>query len=72
MKQHIILKTPSAMKKEQLLLLKRSMSKKAYKEYCRKYGSSLMIGCNYGTRRMDSVRDYSRKRRTDVSDEIMY
>lgn len=72
MKQHIILKTPSAMKKEQLLLLKRSMSKKAYKEYCRKYRSSLMIGRNYGTRRMASIRDYSRKRKNDISDEIAY
>lgn len=61
METHSILTTPSSMGKEQILLLKRTMSKKAYKEYCRKYRSLLMLGRDYGTRRMASARDYVRK-----------
>lgn len=63
MKKYNTLRTPSAMGKEQLLLLKRGMSKKAFKEYCRKYRSALLIGRNYGTRHMMSARDYVRKRK---------
>lgn len=72
MKKNDILRTPSTIGKEQLLLLKKGMSKKAYKEYCRKYRSSLMLGRNYGTRRMASIRDYDRKRRRTISDENVY
>lgn len=61
MKKCITIQKPSLMGKEQLLLLKKSMSKKAYKGYCRKYRSSLMLGRDYGTRCMASVRDYTRK-----------
>lgn len=67
-----MLKKPSSVGKEQLLLLKKGMSKKAYKEYCRKYRSSLMLGRNYGTRCMASVRDYARKRRTSYFDEVEF
>lgn len=70
MEKHMMIKKPSSMGKEQLLLLKKGMSKKAYKEYCRKYRSPLMICRNYGTRRMVSIRDYDRKRKNDCFDEI--
>lgn len=72
MEKHMMVKKPSSMGKEQLLLLKKGMSKKAYKEYCRKYRSSLMIGRNYGTTRMASVRDYDRKRKSAIPDENIY
>lgn len=72
MDKYTMLKTPSSMGKEQLLLLKKGMSKKAYKEYCRKYRSSLMLGRNYGTRRMISARDYVRKRKNARIDEADY
>ena len=65
-----MLKKPSSVGKEQLLLLKKSMSKKAYKEYCQKYRSSLMLGRNYGTRYMASARDYVREKRTSCYDEL--
>lgn len=68
----MMIKKPSLLGKEQLLLLKKGMSKKAYKEYCRKYRSSLMFGRNYGTRRMASIRDYDRKRIPAISDENVY
>ena len=66
MKKQKMINRPSAMGKEQLLLLKKGMSKKAYKEYCRKYRSSLMLGRNYGTRRMASARDYVRNRNVRI------
>ena len=72
MEKHMMIKKPSSMGKEELLLLKKGMSKKAYKEYCRKYRSSLMLGRNYGTRRMASIRDYNRKRRATIHDEMVY
>lgn len=72
MGKHMMIKKPSSMGKGQLLLLKKGMSKKAYKEYCRKYRSSLMLGRNYGTRLMASIRDYDRKRRPAISDENVY
>lgn len=72
MEKHMMIKKPSSMGKEQLLLLKKGMSKKAYKEDCRKYRSSLMLGRNYGIRRMASVRDYDRKRRSAIPDENVY
>lgn len=72
MEKHTMLKTPSSMDKEQLLLLKKGMSKKAYKEYCRKYRSSLTLGRNYGTRRMISARDYVRKRKNARIGEMDY
>lgn len=72
MENHMMIKKPSSMGKKPLLLLKKGMSKKAYKEYCRKYRSSLMLGRNYGTRRMASARDYDRKRRPAIPDENVY
>lgn len=72
MEKHNVLRTPSSMGKEQLLLLKKGMSKKAYKEYCRKFRSSLMLGHNYGTRRMISARDYVRKRKNAQIGETDY
>ncbi len=68
MEKQKMINKPSAMGKEQLLLLKKGMSKKAYKEYCRKYRSSLMLGRNYGTRRMASARDYVRNRNVRIED----
>lgn len=68
MKKCDMIRPPSSMGKEQLLLLKRGMSKKAYKEYCQKYRSTLMLGRNYGTRRMASVRDYVRKEKVRAED----
>ncbi|MGN0114992.1 MAG: hypothetical protein ACI396_06660 [Acutalibacteraceae bacterium] len=72
MKKNVMLKKPSSMDKEQRLLLKKSMSKKAYKEYCRKFRSSLLLGRNYGTRRMSSAKDYARKRRNTRIDEMEF
>lgn len=72
MEKYMMIKKPSSMGKDQLLLLKKGMSKKAYKEYCRKYRSSIMLGRNYGTRRMASIRDYDRKRRPTIHDEMAY
>ena len=65
-----LISTPSSMGNEQLLLLKRSMSKKAYKEFCHRYRSTLMLGRNYGTRRMTSTRDCERKRRKVQIEEM--
>lgn len=65
-----LISTPSSMGKEQLLLLKRSMSKKAYKEFCHRYRSTLMLGRNYGTRHMTSTRDCARKRRKVQIEEM--
>ena len=53
----------SSMGKEQKLLLKKSMSKKAFIEYCHRYRSTMTLGRNYGTIRMDSNRDKVRKRK---------
>lgn len=53
----------SSMGKEQKLMLKKSMSKRAYKDYCKKYRSSMTLGRNYGTRCMKSVRDIERSNR---------
>ena len=58
----------SSMGKEQKLLLKKSMSKKAYNDYCRKYRSTMTLGRNYGTRRMASAQDAERMRKTVVID----
>ena len=65
-----LISTPSSMGNAQLLLLKRSMSKKAYKEFCHRYRSTLMLGRNYGTRRMTSTRDCARKRRKVQIEEM--
>ena len=65
-----LISTPSSMGNEQLLLLKRSMSKKAYKEFCHRYRSTLVLGRNYGTRRMTSTRDCARKRRKVQIEEM--
>lgn len=70
MQKQKIIKKPSALGKEQLLILKKGMSKKAYKELCRKYRSALMLGRNYGTRRMASARDYARKKRNAYNEEM--
>ncbi len=59
----------SSMGKEQKLLLKKSMSKKAYKDYCRKYRSTMTLGRNYGTRQMTSVKDVERMRKPVVIDD---
>lgn len=67
-----LISTPSSMGNEQLLLLKRSMSKKAYKEFCHRYRSTLMLGRNYGTRRMTSTRDCARKRRKVQIEEMNF
>ncbi|GEM_PF-2501891 len=53
----------SSMGKEQQLILRKSMSKRAYKEYCKKYRSSMTLGRNYGTRCMKSARDVERSNR---------
>lgn len=59
----------SSMGKEQKLLFKKSMSKKAYKNYCRKYRNTMTLGRNYGTRRMTSARDVERMRKPVVIDD---
>lgn len=61
-----MIKKPSTMGKEQLLLLKRSMNKKSYKAYCKKYRSTITLGRNYGTRKMLSARDIQRNSRLRV------
>lgn len=47
----------SSMGKEQQLILRKSMSKRAYIEYCKRYRSSMTLGRNYGTRCMKSAKD---------------
>lgn len=69
--RRLILK-PSAMSQEQLLLLKKSMSKKAYQQYWRQYRSTQLLERNFGTRYMTSARDYSRKDRSGRSAEREY
>lgn len=59
----------SSMSKEQKLLLKKSMSKKAYKDYCRRYRSTMTLGRNYGTRCMASAKDLERMRKTVIIDD---
>lgn len=59
----------SSMSKEQKLLLKKSMSKKAYKDYCRRYRSTMTLGRNYGTRWMASAKDLARMRKPVVLDD---
>ena len=58
-----------SMGKEQKLLLKKSMSKKAYNDYCRRYRSTMTLGRNYGTRRMASTKDLVRMRKQVVLDD---
>lgn len=69
MKKHMI-KTPSTMGKEQLLLLKRSMNKKSYKAYCKKYRNTITLGRNYGTRKMLSARDVQHNNRIKVDQDF--
>ena len=69
--RRLILK-PSAMSQEQLLLLKKSMSKKAYQQYWRQYRSQQLLGRNYGTRTMSSAKDYSRKGRSPFDEGMEY
>lgn len=57
------LHTISSMGKEQQLILRKSMSKRAYKEYCKRYRSSMTLGRNYGSRCMKSARDIERSNR---------
>lgn len=59
----------SSMSKEQKLLLKKSMSKKAYKDYCRRYRSTMTLGRNYGTRWMASDKDVARVRKSVAIDD---
>lgn len=59
----------SSMGKEQKLLLKKSMSKKAYKNYCRRYQSTMTLGRNYGTRYMASAKDIERMRKPVIIDD---
>lgn len=59
----------SSMGKEQKLLLKKSMSKKAYKNYCRRYRSTMTLGRNYGTRYMASAKDIERMRKPVIIDD---
>lgn len=59
----------SSMGKRQKLLLKKSMSKKAYKNYCQKYRSTMTLGRNYGTRYMASAKDLERMRKPVIIDD---
>lgn len=59
----------SSMGKEQKLLIKKSMSKKTYKEYCRKYRGTMTLGRSYGTRCMASARDIERMRKPIIIDD---
>lgn len=59
----------SSMGKRQKLLLKKSMSKKAYKNYCQKYRSKMTLGRNYGTRYMASAKDLERMRKPVIIDD---
>ena len=59
----------SSMGKEQKLLLKKSMSKKAYKDYCRRYRSTMTLGRNLGTSWMASAKDLARMRKPVVLDD---
>jgi len=52
------------------LQLKKSMSKKAYRAYCREKRCSLMLGRDYGTRPMRSKRDYARRKKHGGPDFI--
>lgn len=53
----------SSFNKKQKKLLKKSMTKKDYQSYCRRYRAKMTLGKNYGTRSMSSSRDIERKRR---------
>lgn len=59
----------SSMGKEQKLLLKKSMSKKTYKDYCRRYRSTMTLGRNYGTRCIASAKDLERMRKPVIIDD---
>lgn len=59
----------SPMGREQKLLLKKSISKKAYKDYCRRYRSTMTLGRNYGTRCMASAKDLERMRKPVIIDD---
>lgn len=59
----------SSMGKRQKLLLKKSMSKKAYKNYCQKYRSTMTLGRKYGTRYMASAKDLERMRKPVIIDD---
>ncbi len=59
----------SSMGKEQKLLLKKSMSKKAYKDYCRRYRSTMTLGRNLGTRWMASAKDVERMKKPVAIDD---
>lgn len=55
--------TISSVGKQQLILIKKSMSKKAYKDMCKRYRNTMTLGRNYGTRTMRSARDIQRNSR---------
>lgn len=48
------------------------MSKKAYKDYCQRYRSTMTLGRNYGTRCMASAKDLERKRKPVIIDWCLY
>lgn len=54
---------PSEFGRHQLLLLKRRMTKKAYRNMCNSYRCALMLGRNYGTWTMKSKKHQNKNNR---------
>ena len=49
--------TPSSYGKKQMVLLKKTMTKKGFHEFCKSYRCTLTLGRDYGTRTIRSNRD---------------
>lgn len=60
-KRPIIMRTPSDFSESQLMLLKKSMTKKKFKPYCQKYRNTSTLARNYGTRVIPSKLDRQNK-----------
>ena len=58
-------RTPSSYGKKQIALLRKSMTKKQYYDFCQSYRCVLTIGRDYGTRTICSTRDKERQKKFD-------
>ena len=57
--------TPSSYGKKQNVLLRKTMTKREYREFCQSYRCTLTLGRNYGTRTIRSTRDKERQKKYD-------
>lgn len=59
------IRTPFSYGKKQIALLKKTVIKKKYYEFCQSYRCILTLGRNYGTRTIRSNKDKERNKKYD-------